>query len=312
MKTFLLRILIPVIIGCLIVLGGLELFIRRLPNDFKYKNTYMEKHCSDIKLLCLGPSTISMGVKPSYFDFQPAFSCAYASQSLDYDYWIFNKFIDKMDSLQFLVLDMSPRVPWYSKNMEAEANIKRYYLYYGCPYYEKKFENCFEISMSIKELFLRFFPKKGKDNLMTIDEDGYQSHHYDNVPYDEKKWNRSAKASINIIPCLNDKDASERYAKGVDYMVNIIKKCKEKNVKVILLSVPQMSIVYDYLPQDQLEISEGLADSLQKVYDNVYFLNYLKADSLFTTDDMFNPTHLNPRGAQKFTMILNDTIKKLK
>ena len=310
MRKFLLRVLLPVImvLSVLFFLG--EFYLRSLPNDFKAKNQYLEEHANDLKIIVLGASTVSMGIKPAYFDLQPAYNFGYVSQSYDYNLLILSKCFDQMDSLKYVILDMSWNQPWNCKNGNKDINKNKFYrLYYGFP----SFPIEFEMSASVKELFHRIRPSNGKEAMQTIDEDGYQSGYYEDIPYDEASW--VASASWSVEQCakrLRDEAASsKKYKKSVGYMCGIIELCRKKNVQVIMVTPPAMKMFYAYLDVKQTDILYHLADSLEHVYDNVLYLDYFKSDSLFSENELYNPTHLNPRGAKKFTLMLNDTINKL-
>lgn len=94
-------------------------------------------------------------------------------------------------------------------------------------------------------------------------------------------------------------------------MFKIISQCQEKNVKVILVTPPVTSLYYNVMDNYQRETMYHVADSLSDAFDNVVYWDFMKADSLFTVDEFYNPTHLNPRGAKKFTLMLNDSINNL-
>lgn len=308
MKKFLLCIVLPTILIVFAVVGSVELYLRSLPNDFKEKNQYLESHANNLKIMVLGASTVSMGIKPSYFDLQPAYNFAYASQSNDYNLWILSKCFDQMDSLKYVILDMSCGIPWCSGTTIAPGRNKFYRLYYGYPDLPVEFE----VSASIREVCHRIWPSDGKEAVRTIDADGYQSGYYEDIPYDEQAWKESAEWSVDYYAKgLSNENAGVKYQGSVGCICKIIEKCQQKDIGVIMVTPPTMSMFYDNLDSKQMRILYGLVDSLKNEYDNVVYLDYFKADSLFSVDEMYNPTHLNPRGAKKFTLMLNDSINNM-
>ena len=309
MNKFLLRVLLPflILISSFFFCG--EFYLRSLPNDFKLKNQYLEEHADDLKVVVLGASTVSMGIKPAYFDLQPAYNFGYVSQSYDFNLLILSKCFDQMDSLKYVILDMSWNQPWNCKNGNNDINKNKFYhLYYGFPCSSIEFE----MLASVKELFHRISPSDRKEAMQTIDDDGYQSGYYEDIPYNEASW--AASASWSVEQCAKrqrDKFAASMYKESVGYMCRIIELCRKKNVQVMMVTPPAMKMFYDNLDTKQIIILYHLADSLEHVYDNVHYMDYFRSDSLFSGDEMYNPTHLNPRGAKKFTLMLNDTINKL-
>lgn len=309
MKKFLFRVLLPVVIVLSALFFSGEYYMRSLPNDFKTKNQYLENNAKDIKIMVLGASSMSMGIKPSYFDIQPAYNFAYASQNLDYNHWIFSKRFDQMDSLKYVIVDLSWGQPWNSGDSVSPAINKFYSLYYGYPRKNQEYE----MLSSVQELKHRIWPTNAKEAYLTIDEDGYQSKYYDDIPYDEESWKKSVEWSINhYAERIHNEGAPVRYKNSVALMCQIISKCREKNVKVILVTPPAMSMYYDKMDDYQRETMYHVADSLTNAFDNVIYWDFMRADSLFTVDEFYNPTHLNPKGAKKLTMMLNDSINNLK
>lgn len=309
MKKFLFKVFLPVLVILSAIFVGGECYLRSLPNDFKTKNQYLENNAKDIKIMVLGASTVSMGIKPSFFDMQPAYNFAYASQKLEYNYWILSKRFDDMDSLRYVIVDMSWGQPWNSGESIGESFGKFYTLYYDYP--DKPID--FEMLSSVQEIIHRIRPSNAKEAVQTIDDDGYQSKYYDDLPYDEKAWQRSVDWSLDHYSKLvHGEQAAIKYKNSVDYMCKIISKCREKNVKVILVTLPAMSMWYEKMDKEQLETMYHVADSLTRNFDNVIYWDFMRADSLFSVDEFYNPTHINPRGAKKLTLMLNDSINNLK
>ena len=311
MKKFLFKVLLPVVIIVVSVLIGGEYYLRSLPNDFKEKRQYLENNASSLKLIVLGASSASMGIKPSYFDIQPAYNFAYASQSLNYDYWILNYSFERMDSLKWVILDMGFARPWSPKSTIVPNYNKYYQIYWGYPNaYNGDIFSYFEVLAGSSTIYHKINAKEKKLALQTIDSDGYQSGYYEESPIEKEKWEKAVLWNLEHHSVLSDEDAAQRYRDGVSYYCQIIELCNKKNVKVALVTVPTLSMFYEKFDTCQINIVRHLADSLSSVYPNVYYWDYLKADSLFTVDEMYNPTHLNSKGAKKFTSLLNEKIKE--
>ena len=308
MKRFLFKVLLPVVVLLSLLFAGGESYLRSLPNDFKTKNQYLEDNAKVLKIVVLGASTVSMGIKPCYFDMQTAYNFAYASQNLEHNYWILSKCFDQMDSLKYVIMDMSWGMPWNSGDSVAPGINKFYGLYYGYP--RKKLE--FEMLSSVQEIKHRIWPTNAKEAYLTIDDDGYQSGYYEDVPYNEESWKQSVKWSINhYFERIHNENAVVKCHHSVELMCKIISLCQEKNIKVILVTPPAMRIFYDRMDNYQRETMCHVADSLTNAFDNVVYWDFMKADSLFTVDEFYNPTHINPRGAKKLTLMLNDSINNL-
>ena len=86
MKKFIKRI-IYFLIPILLFFICLEITLRKIPNDYKYKSEYINKSSSQIETLILGSSHSYYGVNPYYMS-PNTFNNAHVSQSLNFDYQI--------------------------------------------------------------------------------------------------------------------------------------------------------------------------------------------------------------------------------
>lgn len=309
MGKFILKVIIPTMIIVLFIFVGLEIYLRNLPNDFKSKAEYMEEHAGDIKILVLGSSGASMGIKPSCFSHQPSYSCAYANQSTDYNLLILQKYLDRMDSLRYLILDAQYASPWWRLEDQAQTFVKKYVIYYKLDGYNG-FENNFEISASIRDLIGRVFHLSDREAFTTCDNDGFQSRYFINIPYDDQQWKDYGEEHCKEHTIYNrKKDGGEVYWANYEKLRAIIMMCKEHGVNVLFVSTPCHPYYYNYYDENQYAIFYDTYSGLSKKYDNVKWLDYTRSDE-FNSDDMSNICHLNTQGATKLTRMLNDSIKK--
>ena len=83
-----------------------EIFLRKIPNDYRIKKQYFEWHSAEIKVLFLGSSHAYYGINPIYMK-ESSFNAAYVSQSLEIDYEILNKYKSSLKSLRTIILPVS-------------------------------------------------------------------------------------------------------------------------------------------------------------------------------------------------------------
>ena len=102
MKKFILKTL-ALIIPILIPAIFLEIMLRQIPNDYSYKNDYLNQHSEEIEILILGASDTYLGVNPDFFP-QNTFNVCQVSQSLDLDYEIFSKYQNNFNELKTIIL----------------------------------------------------------------------------------------------------------------------------------------------------------------------------------------------------------------
>lgn len=300
MKKFFVTI-IHFVLPLVMVLSLLEYGLRHIPNDYSYKNQWLKDNVSSIRILSLGSSHGYYGIKPDYFPLN-AFNAAHISQSLKYDEFIYNKFLYKADSLQYVILPISYFTLFHSLEQGAESwRIKNYCLYYHYPFHKFKFKYNSEVLGSklignIKRLYSYFRYDK---TAIYVDSLGWGRYYL--LDNRDQNWKNSG-----II-------AAKRHTKEVidetilienmERLDNIIDKCKEKDIICILLTTPTYQTYRENLKEEQLNLMLHLCDSIADVNDNVLYLNML-SDTRFNEDDFYDADHLNEYGAEKLTRII--------
>lgn len=302
MKRFLYSIALfftPLIIVLLLIEYG----IRQIPNTYAYKNNWLENNVSSIEILSVGSSHGYNGIQPQRFD-KKAFNAAHPAQPLKYDSFIIDKFIDKADSLQLVILpvsyhsllsDIASGKEWWRE--------KRYCIYYHCPYHKREIKYCSEIygiklSSSIIRLWKFMF--KGSHELY-CDSLGFGANHKANRG---KEWYQDGE--------IKAKDHTKQLflhqtliKENKSYIENIVFRCKMKHIKVVLLTIPTYYTYYDNVCIEQLDAMTHYCDSIASSNENVFYLNMFK-DQRFDEGDFFNSDHLNEFGAEKLSRIMND------
>lgn len=286
-----------------LIIGIMEVVIRNIPNDYSIKNEVMSTRGKDFKIICLGNSQTYYGIDPQYFDL-PAYNCAHVSQQLHVDNFIFDKFIDSLDSLDYVFLNISyfSHLQSFFDGQEA-WRVKYYYLYYGYPKKEVPFKYQFEFyNLNFSSLSNIIKGLTGTP-LYHIDENGFGTLY--NVNNKPVGWENCG----NIVRQIHTiKPDSITLKHNYECLENISKKCKEKGIQLILFTAPCWYTYTEIVDSVQLASSVEFADYFAQKYDNVVYLNYF-TDDRFEADDFYDAYHLSNVGAKKMTLILNDYLK---
>ena len=216
-----------------------------------------------------------------------------------------------MDSLQYVIYAWGTQMLYRSINPNGAARtyVKKYAIYYDCPYY-KGFENQFEISANIKDIFAKIIGHDRKLAFTTTEFDGYQSGYYDDIPYEEGLWNSYIDNKIKEYNgLLQVAGVEEQKKENLEYMYKIFDLCKSHNITVLIVRFPIDSRLAEGMDKTAQEEVEYQLSKFLKKYDNIKVLDYRNCN-LFSYDEMYNANHLNPRGAERFTRILNDSIMR--
>lgn len=298
MKRFLIKIIV-FLLPIIFVAVCLEFGLRCIPNDYSYKNSWMDENISQVKTLIMGSSHGLDGINPNLLD-GIAFNAAYVSQNLNYDDFIFSKFADKADSLKYLVLPVSYFSLCgsdYIGGMESWRN-KKYVLYYNYPYDYLK-------PMYYLEIW------DGKLFKMCKNIGGHVLLNHNRIVCDSLGWNRHEDIDWEDDSYIAVKRHTGKInLENVAHIQHMIELCKKKKACVILITTPTYKTYYEKLDKNQLSIVTNCCDSIARTNNNVIYLNFL-VDNRFDKGDFHNSDHLSESGATKLTLILQQTIDSL-
>ncbi len=305
MKKFILKTIIisfPVFLGLIV----LEFFYLQVPNNYNYKSAYLDKNVKDIEVLVLGSSHAFLGVKSICFDYK-TFNCAEYSQSLDYDYRIFNKYKRDYKNLKVVVIPISYFSLW--SKLEQNQNFRLLYYVQSYGFINKKTSikdilyGEHKFKWKVRRLVKYYFSKKTAiecDKLGWIDKE---------KGIDEKEEGSESLVEIGRYSASrHDKIMSdENYNDNVNYLKSIISWCNNHNVKVLLFTPPAYVTYRNALRKEYVNKIFETSKELVSEYNNCQYFNYL-SDTTFQIRDFYDVDHLNRFGAEKLSRKLNNII----
>lgn len=300
MKPFLTKIILFTTI-LLFILGITEYLLRIIPNDYSYKDLYYKENAKNIKIWNLGSSHAYFGIDPTHFK-STAFNGAHVSQSIKFDYYIFNKYINQMDSLKVLILPIS----YFTLFSNLEDGVEKWrvvnYTSYGI--------DLPNIRTSIRLLSDNNAFKKAIKSLLGIQNEVYCTElgMGTQYSYENRSTNLAATAETAVKRHTKKIVNKESLSANKNYLEDICEICHNKNIKVIILTTPTHFSYYSKLDKKQLEITTEICNELDEKYSNITYLNWLEKDN-FIDEDFFDADHLNNIGAIKLTQLLNDYIE---
>ncbi len=307
------------------VLGLLELGFRLKPTTFKDKYTGLDKYASEIEILALGHSHANEGFDPHVLKHR-GYNMAVGFQNVYFDDYILGHFIDRMDSLKWVVIATSyyhfyntlpdldkmrgedlfntvkyhlywqadsvknERIPNYDPryNLEILNNPARAYLnMFGYYLTGKAFNSA---AKAEREDFIKFGFGQGQDvthSELFLDENGI-SYAKSHTPRREGKL---------------ELDGSFNYSK----YDSIVKKCESKGVKVAIVLYPCWHTYVENLNNYQLTDTKRMMQALADSHDNCIALDFM-SDPRFDSSDFHDAIHLNKNGAEKMAQIIEDSL----
>lgn len=288
----------------LIMIGVLmEIALRQVPNTYKYKYDWMQDNAKDVEVLIFGSSHAYYGIRPNFFE-QKAFNLANVSQGIAQDVYLLKKWEDKYKRLKTVIVPISFGT-WFGKGLEngSESYRCRYYkIYMDCDLYS-------DFSLYNFALYDIGTAKKNLRRLLEMNKE---------LDCDTNGWGTAYKLkNKDLIAWDNGEEADaavkrhtakdwESIGRNTEIIKEIADFCKNRNIRLVLITTPCWHSYYSQLDKKQLDKMYELTHALQKEYNLQYF-DYLK-DERFDADDFYDSNHLSDIGAEKFTKILKNDL----
>jgi len=301
-KTFF--FFLPIVISAILF----EFALRKIPNDYAQKREYLDKNSHQIETLILGSSHAYFGLDPIYFD-NNTFNAAKVSQSLEYDYEIFKKYSANMLQLKSVVIPLSyfSMFDLLSQSDDGESwRNKNYFLYSGIDIGAVNLFNKTEILGQNFSINIRRFINYYLKNVSSITST-------------ELGWGYTYKSEESKDLYITGNEAAIRHKciidpviiKNIEDILNaLVDYCKQRNINVLLLTLPAYQSYIEGLDSEQLNITLTIANSIAQKNENCTYINLL-ADSSFIARDFYDGDHLNEIGAQKLSLKVNKMLEEI-
>lgn len=295
--TAVLMFMLPIFV----FMGEAEYVVRQIPNEYKYKNDWMNQHAEEVETLIIGNSHTEVGINPVLMG-DHVFNLSIAGQDYLYSHFLFFKWANRLNCLKTIILPVS-YFSFYEDIQGDNSKIMQelsYRIYLDSPYHK------YEIAYNLESLYCK--PLLGKLGKYANDKAVYWSSE-GWVPWlkSDKSpvWNADHvnKSLARIYYAHSNKNVSENYK----LMANMIDYCNRHGVRVVLVSTPQTKEYNRCLSKSQIQSTQDIVEKLQRLYKFKYF-DY-REDARFVDDDFYDQSHLSEIGAQKFTRILVNDIR---
>lgn len=277
-----------------------ELFVRHIPNSYRYKDNWIKVNGSAVKTLVLGNSTIDNALSPSLLD--SAFTFANSDQLLEYDDFILDKYSKYCPNLKNVILPLD-----YGNLFSEPYEERDGYQWYRAIYYQvyldyKKHPIISKYNLEIAN------PLSARNKALQYIESLLYNK---DIAYYCDSLGRTTQGRYDWKKEITDQDVA-RYAGGVvskeyyeynkGHVISIAKTCQEKGVRLILTTCPKWCLCVNALNQERIDSIRSFASQITNTFDNCYYKSYLK-DSCFIYKRSFfrDETHMSENGCYYFT-----------
>ena len=304
--TYCLLFVLPVVLGY----GLMEFLSDDLPSVFKTNRAYIKRERDNFQTLVLGSSQMQSAVNPA--EMEATLNLASGDQHHDTDFKLLKAFQQRLPKLKTVVLEVSYSHFELPHNGPDFWKNSMYLKYYDV--------NCYDRNTYFKDRLLylsnpKVFSRKivthhiEKEQNEVYNEFGFNTNNYQgqfkDLGHDEEKIAAMPRFKINTEPNL------AIFAENSTLFYNMLDFLAEKDLEVVICKVPMYKTYHAKKNPDILRRRDSiLVDALDK-YSNITLLD-AETDTLnYVVKDFWNQSHLNPKGAKKFTAQLSEVIRSL-
>ncbi|MDD4777201.1 MAG: hypothetical protein PHV53_02815 [Fermentimonas sp.] len=312
MKNYLTEMVFFFLLPAFLIAAVAEYSLRKIPNDYSFKNQWLTENSRDVEILALGASTILYDVDPAYFS-SKGFNAAHFSQSLKYDHFIYNKYIDRMPSLEYVIMGIDFWSPFGDMENSPEWwRVKYYNIHYGGNFY--KWQGKYNYELYFRDIstfkraaggFLRLLGLKEVTNV-AVKENG-QGLHY-TLKNRADNWDNGELDASRHNALITEAAQDSLIGQNRQYIEEIIRKSAERGIKVLLINVPLYVSYRDTQNSEFLKQQRDFCTYFAKEYDNVQYFDF-SDDPRFSDEDFYDASHLNEKGTKKFTLLLDSIME---
>lgn len=284
----------------LVVFLGIEVFYRTVPNNYSFKHKTVQQNYDSTEVLILGGSHTFYGLNPKYFE-KKTFNLGNLSQSLYFDELLLEKHLNHFKKLQCVILN----IEYFSLSQadtSAENNSRKYY-YHGfmnldvplvAPTDPKgvflSTNRSFERNLNLINKYI------SKGTLLYCDENGFGT---DYTKVKSRNIDKTLETTLKA-----HEDHLTDFSKNNSRLQHMITLCKNRNIKVLLVTMPVVEAYANGVDQNKLQRIFETCQNLEKQNSNVRYLNLFQ-DKRFKTEDFYDADHLHTDGAVKCSGIVS-------
>lgn len=257
--------------------------------DYKISNLLSRRNINGI---ITGLSYAEVGIKEDLLSYNFT-NLAFSAQDLYYDFLLLkyvHKFKEVKNTLKYVIINLS----YYSFDYDMTKTIAKYRIHRYYKYLEEYHNNYDVIGINITK---SFYEKR-----VTFNEYINMNKMKENMELKSKDINGEYEALRNST--MDYKNTRNEYENILNEYLLFLEK---NNIKPIVVVCPTSSYYRKYFDEsNKKDMFYNIISKFKERY-NIQVIDYFKSD-VFDKTDFWDYSHLNGKGADKFTRILNDEI----
>lgn len=301
MKRFLFAIFI-FLIPVATFFVAMEMLVHTVPNSYSYKYNYIKANGHSLEAITLGHSQLYDDFMPDAFRMS-SFNLCNSSQFYKEDYYLLCELLPSMPNLKLVIL---PIGYVNVKESDSDGFNERSTFYYE--YMNIDYGN----TIPIYNRYECLYPKRAFEKLTS-----YYLHHIDIIGCDSTgrrsthnlKDRHQKQVHPNMLPVytLGVHEKSKMYIWEEDYLIKIGSLLQSRGIRLVLVSPPHYWSCFNDINKEQKQFLQEELNSYKLRFPFQYI--NMEEDESFVDKDFYDDAHLSEIGAEKFTKMLNDSIK---
>jgi hypothetical protein len=286
------------------IVGLIEYRLRQVPNEYSSTKAALDTKVGEVEILITGTSHAQNGVAPQFLAL-PAFNLSYGSQSLHYDTQLVLKYVDSTPNLKLVIFTIS----YHSLEYRLINSIERWRAGFYKQVYDIPGEDSDEgFKLTNYSYIALYTPKEAFRQASG----GFLGAAAAETTGGETSAITGTQSQVSEDFGRRRVQLHETQMRRADLVHNVAaleRACtllKAKGVSVVFITVPTHRTYYDQINRESYQRMQETIKQITEKYQVPYF-NYLR-DERFTEKDFINSDHLNERGAEKFSRILNEDV----
>jgi hypothetical protein len=295
-------------------LGYAEVRLRQIPNGYRNKRASLERQLDSVEVLVLGSSHAYYGVDPNCLSLR-TYNLAYVFQSPYYDTRLVLKYLDRMPRLRLVLMDVNYISLWYELADTKESwRDYFYYHFWGIRYRNLARFDPMMVSYVALYTWKATLGYAKRNFSPTCDPlpygfapaccpNGFGNDPTDTTTRPELVRNRWGSVRVQ---CLDSMIKASHLSENIADLDTMLQELERRHIRVAFVTLPVHECFSRCLSPTINLRTEQIIDSLCVKY-GCRRADY-RSDGRFVAGDFRDGDHLNFRGAEKFSRILNQDV----
>lgn len=276
-----------------------------MPSSYAAKRSLLDLHAGEVEVVITGHSHALRGVRPAFLS-RPALNLANVSQSLHYDTGLVVAWLPRLARLRLVILCVSALSFQYRLDRSPEAWRAPFYgLEFGLP----GEAGPWTLGDPARHLALpnfgieavRRFALTGRALDPGIASDGWSAFPASLAPPGPTVAGGAARAA------LHRGMMSEGYVRGnLDAVGRLARALRARGIAAVLVAMPVAGTYSDALGPAALDRMRSALKEAERAHGIPH--RDFTLDRRFSPDDFFDDDHLNARGAERFSVMLDEEV----